>query len=128
MRSNWSGQSQVARNVLTATVCLSLLAIGTCGCSSTGRDYESQIEVPKTVRHVESLDSRLTPYYHLFVSTLESNGFEVGRTDDPRALQLKVELVRNPSALEIAASLWQEETALVNVRAGGIVLAGSAHT
>ena len=129
MDSTGSSQPLRASNLLATITCQVLIVIGASACSSTGHNVESEIIAPKTVQHTTSLDSRIAPHYHLFVSILESNGFDVGQTDDPRAMQLKIELVRNPSVLEVEASLWQEETALINVRglsAAGAV-AGSAH-
>ncbi len=113
---------------------LILIAIGTSACSSTGHNVAPEITAPRTARHPASLDSRLAPHYHLFVSILQSNGFEVGQTDDPRALELKFVLDRNPSVLELFVSLLQEGTPLLSARgsnsegrtAGGAI-AGSAH-
>lgn len=129
MDSRWHSRSISAGICLAYIIYLILIVIVASACASTGQDIESAITVPRTVRHVASLDARLAPHYHLFVSILKSNGLEVGKTDDPRALQLRLELVPNPRQLEVVASLWQEETALINVKglSGDIASRSSAH-
>jgi hypothetical protein len=128
---NSKQHSQWLRTVesMAATICLIFIVIGMSACSSTSQNIASDITVPKTVRHTASLDSRLAPHYHLFVSILQSNGFDVGQTADPRALELRLELDRNPSVLELDASLLQEGTALISARGAtdGVAIAGSAH-
>ena len=52
----------------------------------------------------------------MFVSILQSNGFEVGQTDDPRTLEIKLGFDRNPVDLDVVASLWHDGTAMFNVR------------
>jgi hypothetical protein len=128
MFNRQQSQSISTGNIPAAISFLILAVVGASACSSIGHNVASEITVPRTVRHAQSLDSRVAPHYHQFVSILESNGFEVGQTDDHRALQLRVEIVRNPSALELIASLWQDETELINARgAANGAMAGSSH-
>ena len=128
MINRQQSRSICAGDFQAAISSLILAVVGASACSSTGHNVASDIAVPKTVRQVQSLDSRLAPHYHQFVSILESNGFEVGQTDDQRALQLRVELVRNPRALEVVASLWQNENELISARgAANGAMAGSSH-
>ena len=85
--------------------------------SIRAQESGSKIIVAQTVRQPIALDSRLAPQYHLFVSVLEASGFKVGQTDDPRALDLKVGVDRNPSVANVVASLWHNEMKLFSVRA-----------
>jgi len=43
-----------------------------------------------------------------FVEALQAHGFLVGKTDDPRALDLVFEFNRNPYDLRVSPALWSQ--------------------
>lgn len=108
----WSG----SRENMAVAICLVFIVFAAGACSSTGPTVWPEITVPKTVRQPASLDGRVAPHYHLFVTILKSNGFEVGQTSDSRALEIQLGFDRNPNDLDVVASLWHEGNALFTVK------------
>ena len=85
-----------------------LLVFGLTGCSSTGYSTKTNLVVPATIRSPENIPSELVQFVPRFVDVLQENGFAVGETEDPRALDLVMEFDGNPFKLRVSASLWRE--------------------
>ena len=86
---------------------MSLLVIGLNGCSSTGYSTRANLVLPKTIRSPANIPPALIPHAARFVAILEQNGFAVGRTQDPRALDLTFELT-GVFTISASTSLWRE--------------------
>jgi len=96
---------------------LSLLTFGLIGCSSTGYSIKTSLVVPKTIRSPANISPELVPYVPRFIAILQQNGFAVGRTQDPRALDLVLEFNGNPFNLRVSASLWREGIPILSASA-----------
>lgn len=110
---------------------LSLLILSLIGCSSTGFSTKTSLVVPKTIRSPANIPPELVPYVPRFVAILQQNGFAVGRTQDPRALDFVLEFNGNPFNLRVSAGLWREGIPILSASAAnsgwGVALArGSA--
>ena len=90
--------------LLVSTFLVATLA----GCSSTGYSTKSNLVVPKTIRAPADIPVEVVPYVPRYVEALQAKGFAVGRTNDPRALDLVFDFSANPFNLRIAAGLWNQ--------------------
>ena len=79
-----------------------------CGCTTTSYSTKSKVIAPITIKSPKSIPPEIAPYVPMFVEILESNGFKVGKTEDPSALELKFEFNGNPFNIRVAAGLWRE--------------------
>lgn len=100
-------------------------------CSSTGYSTKTSLIVPKTIRSPMNIPTELVPYVPRFVTILQQNGFEVGRTQNPKALDLVFEFNGNPFNLRVAVGLWQEGIPILSASAtnpgwGTVIARGSA--
>lgn len=96
---------------------VTLLLFGLIGCSSTGYSTKASLVVPKTIRSPANIPPKLAPYVPRFVAVLQQNGFVVGRTKDPRALDLVFEFNGNPFNLRVSVSLWREGVPILSASA-----------
>ena len=96
---------------------LLLLFFGLIGCSSTGYSTKTSLVVPKTIRSPANIPPELVPYVPRFVAILQEYGFTVGRTEDPRALDLVFEFNGNPFDLRVSAGLWHEGIPILSASA-----------
>lgn len=96
---------------------LSLLIFGLIGCSSTGYSTKTNLVAPKIIRSPANIPPELVPYVPRFVEILQQNGFSVGRTQDPRALDLVLEFNGNPFNLRVSAGLWREGIPILSASA-----------
>lgn len=115
------------RNIISL---LLFIALGFVGCSSTGYSTKSGIIVPKTIRAPASISVEVAPYVPRFVGLLQENGFAVGKTNDPRALDLVFEFNSNPFNLRVSAGLWREGIPILSATAtnpgwGTVIARGS---
>jgi len=78
------------------------------GCSSTGHSTKTNLVAPRTIRAPASIPPEIVPYVPRFVELLQAKGFAVGKTDDPRALDLVFEFNSNPFNLRVSAGLWRQ--------------------
>lgn len=92
------------QKLLTST----MLALVLAACSSTGYSTKEYLSVPKTVRAPASIPPELVPYVPMYVEALQAKGFTVGKTEDPRALELVFEFNGNPFNLRVSAGLWRQ--------------------
>lgn len=97
--------NSISRRIL---ILMPLILIGIMGCSSTGYSVKTSLEVPKIIRTPSNIPPELVPYFPRFVEILQQNGFSVGKTQDPRALDLVVEFNGNPFNMRVSAGLWRE--------------------
>lgn len=73
----------------------------------------------------------LAPYLPRFVSAVEALGFQVAHTDDPTALQLRLDFNPNVMNMRVSAALWQSGVPIVTADAansgwGTAIARGSA--
>ena len=87
---------------------LALFWLSLMGCSSTGYSSNTDLVAPKTIRSPARIPPELVPYVPRFVELLQQRGFAVGRTEDPRALELVLEFNGNPFNLRVSVGLWRE--------------------
>jgi hypothetical protein len=87
---------------------LLFVLLGIAGCSSTGYSTKTNLVAPKTIRAPASIPPEIVPYVPRFVELLQAKGFSVGRTDDPKALDLVFEFNSNPFNLRVSAGLWRQ--------------------
>jgi hypothetical protein len=85
-----------------------LVALALAACSSTGYVVKTPITVPRTIRAPASIPPEVVPYVPQFVAALQAKGFTVGKTNDPRALDLVFEFNGNPFNLRVSAGLWRQ--------------------
>ena len=85
-----------------------LLLVSLSGCSTTGYSTKAAVVAPRTIKSPSSIPPELIPYVPRFVELLQAKGFAVGRTDDPRALELVFEFNGNPFNLRVSAGLWRD--------------------
>jgi hypothetical protein len=78
------------------------------GCSTTGYSTKASLVAPKTIKAPASIPPEVVAYVPRFVELLHAKGFAVGRTEDPRALELVIEFNGNPFNLRISAGLWKD--------------------
>ena len=97
MKRNWLNKLFALTLILTLT-----------SCSSTGQTIKQSVVAPKTIRSPSSIPPGLVPYVPSFVASLESKGFIVGSTSDPRALELRFEHNDSVMNLSVSASLWRQ--------------------
>lgn len=89
--------------------CLLLLAsLALAACSTTGCSSKASLQVPRVIRSPSEIPPELVPHAARFVELLQAKGFAVGRTDDPRALDLVFEFNGNPFNLRVSVGLWRE--------------------
>lgn len=98
-------------------VVIAVIALAIAACTTTGYSITKSVTAPRTVRPPTYVDPELAPYLPRFVSVLETFGFHVGPTDDPRALQLRLEFDPNVFSMSVTPSLWQGGVAVVTAAA-----------
>lgn len=84
------------------------VAVFVAGCSSTGYATKESLVVPRTIRAPTSIPAEVVPYVPRYVEALQAKGFVVGKTGDPRALDLVFEFNGNPFNLRVSAGLWRQ--------------------
>ena len=87
---------------------LLVLVFGMSSCSSTGYSTKTNLVVPETIRSPNKIPPELVQYLPRFADILQKEGFSIGQTEDPRALDLVMEFNGNPFNLRVSASLWRE--------------------
>ena len=105
--------------------------IGIVSCSSTGYVTKSNLVVPKTIKSPDNIPPAIVPYVPKFVDLLQEEGFSVGKTDDPRALNLVFEYNPNPFNLTVSVGLWRQGIPVLSASAtnsgwGTVIAHGSA--
>jgi hypothetical protein len=103
---------QIAK-VSLASIIIALLV----GCSSTGYVTKSNLNVPRVVKVQSGTHPEVAPYLPEFVDVLRSVGFVVGKTDNPDALEFKLEFNPNPFNIRVSASLLQHGVPIVSASA-----------
>jgi len=96
---------------------LAALVLLLVACSSTGSVTKTDVTVPQTVKAPVNVHPEVAPYLPEFVDALKSAGFIVGTTDNPDALELKLEFNGNPFNIRVSASLWQRGVPLLSASA-----------
>ena len=89
------------------------LALLCAGCSTTGSVTPASVVAPKTVRPPVTVAAEVVPYLPGFVTALNESGFLVGPTNDPNAIDLRLEFNPNPFNLRVSASMWQRGVPLL---------------
>ena len=97
-------------------VAFACLVLG-AACSSTGFVTRSDLSVPRTVRLQTTLDPEVAPYTPRFVAALESHGFRVGKSDNPHALELRLDFNGNVFNMRVAAGLWHDGVPILTASA-----------
>lgn len=92
---------------------LALIIFVISGCTTTSYSTKKNMTVPKIVKAPSNIPPEIVPYVPRFVEILESNGFEVGKTTDPNALELKLEFNGNPFNIRVSVGLWRDGVPLV---------------
>ncbi len=92
------------KTILASTLLVTVIT----GCSSVGYSTKSSLVVPKTIRAPANIPDEVVPYVPRYVEALQAKGFAVGRTNDPRALDLVFDFNSNPFNLRISAGLWNQ--------------------
>lgn len=87
------------------------------GCSSAGFSASDVVEASRTVRPPTYVHPDLVPYSGRFIMAVESAGFIVKETDDPNALQLRLDFDPRSFHFAVTASL---------IRNGETVVKGEA--
>lgn len=96
---------------------LPLFLLTFVGCSSTGYSTKTNLVAPKTIRAPASIPPEIVPYVPRFVELLQAKGFAVGKTDDPKALDLVFEFNPNPFNLRVSAGLWRQGVPVLSASA-----------
>jgi S1-C subfamily serine protease len=101
------------------------------GCSTTSHSVTSKIVAPKTIQPPKYVPTELIPYLPRFIGVLESQGFVVAQTEDPNALQLRLDLDPNPWNTQVSVSLWQGGSPILTSQAtnpgwGNVIAHGAA--
>ena len=93
------------------------MAMFVAACSSSSHSVARAVTAPRTVNPPSSTHPDIAPYLPRFISAVEALGFRVARTDDPSALQLRVDF--NPSVMNmrVSAALWQNGVPIVTADA-----------
>jgi hypothetical protein len=115
---------------LVGLACVSFATLFS-GCSSTSYSSKANIVAPKTIKSPPSIPPEIVPYVPRFVELLQSKGFSVGRTEDPRALELLFEFNANPFNMRVSAGLWREGLPILTASAtnsgfGTVIARGGA--
>lgn len=87
---------------------LLLMSLALAACSTTGYSTKASLQIPRVIRAPSAIPPELVPHAARFVELLQAKGFSVGRTDDPRALDLIFEFNGNPFNLRVSVGLWRE--------------------
>ena len=98
-----------------ALIC-SVVAL-TAACASTGYVITSDLTVPKTVTLANSLDTEVAPYAPRFISILVQHGFAVGTSNDPHAMELRLDFNGNPFTMRVGAALWHDGAPILTASA-----------
>jgi len=98
-----------------ALIC-SLIAL-IAACASTGYVITSDLTVPKTVTLANSLDTEVAPYAPRFISILVQHGFTVGTSNDPHAMELRLDFNGNPFNMRVGAALWHDGAPILTASA-----------
>jgi len=98
-----------------ALIC-SLIAL-IAACASTGYVITSDLTVPKTVTLANSLDTEVAPYAPRFISILVQHGFAVGTSNDPHAMELRLDFNGNPFNMRVGAALWHDGAPILTASA-----------
>ena len=101
---------------LVKTVGLASIAF-LVACSTTGFSTKSDVIAPRIVKAPSSVNPEVIPYLPRLVDALQKAGFIVGKTDNPNALELKLEFNPNPFNMRVSASLWQDGVPLLSASA-----------
>jgi hypothetical protein len=91
-----------------AILATTFLVAAMAGCSSAGYSTKSSLVVPKTIRTPANIPPEVVPYVPRYIEALQAKGFAVGKTNDPRALDLVFEFNGNPFNLRVSAGLWNQ--------------------
>jgi len=108
-----------------------LLVMAVNGCSSTGYSTTTALAVPRTIKAPVNVHPEIAPYVPRFVALLQSNGFLIVRSDDPRALELRMDFDPNIFTMRVTAALWKDGAPVVSGSAtnsgwGTLLARGSA--
>lgn len=98
----------MSKNILRTVLAATFLIAGVTGCSSAGYSTKSSLVVPRTIRTPANIPSEVVPYVPRYIEALQAKGFAVGKTTDPRALDLVFEFNGNPFNLRVSAGLWNQ--------------------
>jgi len=86
-------------------------------CASTGYVTTSNLTVPRTVTLASSLDPEVAPYAPRFISILGQHGFAVGSSNDPHAMELRLDFNGNPFNMRVGAALWHDAVPILTASA-----------
>jgi hypothetical protein len=86
-------------------------------CASTGYVTTSDLTVPKTVTLANSLDPEVAPYAPRFISILVQHGFVVGTSNDPHAMELRLDFNGNLFNMRVGAALWHDGAPILTASA-----------
>jgi hypothetical protein len=98
---------------LIAPVTLILIA----ACASTGYVSTSDFSVPKTVILSSSLDPEVAPYAPRFIAILAQHGFAVATSNDPHAMELRLDFNGNPFNMRVGVTLWHDGARILTTSA-----------
>ena len=87
------------------------------GCASTGYVTSERISVPRTVTLQSGIDPEVAPYAPRFVSILTAQGLTVGMSNDPHAMELRLDFNGNPFNLRVGAALWHDGVPILTASA-----------
>jgi hypothetical protein len=94
-----------------------LVAIVLTACTSTGSVVTTDITVTKTVTLQTPMDPEVAIYAPRFISALEKQGFKVGESKDPHAMQLRLDFNGNLFNTRVAAELWHDGAPILTASA-----------
>jgi hypothetical protein len=86
-------------------------------CASTGYVITSDLTVPKTVTLANPLDTEVAPYAPRFIAILVQHGFAVGTSNDPHAIELRLDFNGNPFNMRVGAALWHDGAPILTASA-----------
>ena len=86
-------------------------------CASTGYVSTFTISVPKTVTLSTALDPEVAPFAPRFIAILAQHGFVVGNSNDPHAMQLRLDFNGNPFNMRVGAALWHDGAPILTASA-----------
>jgi S1-C subfamily serine protease len=101
-------------------ICIVVIAVMcsiVAACATTGHSVTTDVTAPRTVKPPSYVHPELALYLLRFMNSLETFGFRVAQTDDPRAMQLRLDFDPSPFHMRVTASLWQAGMPLVTVEA-----------
>lgn len=85
------------------------------GCSTVSHSTYEKVVAPITIRAPKTIPVEMTANVPQFVAALKSKGFLVGKTDNPKALDLVFEFSGSGVYISASVGLWRDGVPLLAV-------------